>query len=103
MDLRNTFSKPFKKLRDKFPGGRRKRDGRSGSEDSRKQGQADVSGGEASQRSSYLHPEVSVKAAVESGPSGEGGNIGGKGAALIEVDPPTSTPSISNVEEPDST
>jgi len=102
MDLRKTFSKPFKKLRDKFPGGRRKRDGRLGSEDSRKEGQADVSGGEASQRSSYLHPAVSVKGAVESRPSGEGSNFDGKNAALVNLDPPTSTPSISNIGKPDS-
>jgi len=102
MDLRKSFSKPFKKLKDKFPGGRRNRNGGSGSEDSRKEGQADVKGSEAGQRNSYLRLAVGVGGTTESGPSGEGSNFDGKNVTLVDVNPPTSTPSISNIREPDS-
>jgi len=100
MDLQKSFSKPLKKLKDKLWGGSRKRDGRSGSEGSRKGGGVGVEG-EASQRDSLLHSEVSVEGAVESGPSGEGSNVGVKKAALVDVDPAASTPSISHIGGPD--
>lgn len=98
MDLRNPFSKPFKKLKDKFPGGSRKRDGRSGGKDGRIRKEADTEGGEVSQRNSYLRSEVSVEDVVDSGPSAEGSNIDG---ILVDPNPPTSTPMISHAGEPD--
>ena len=94
MDLRKAFLKPFKRLKDKLPGGRRKRDGGSGSESDRKGGETDVEGSEASQRNSFLHSEVDIGRAVESGPSREVNNVDGKGATPVD-NPPTSTPSIS--------
>ena len=100
MDLRKSFSKPLKKLKDKLQGGNRKRDGRSESQDSRKGGGVDGDG-EASQRNSFLHSKASVEGAVESGASREGSNVGGKKAALVDVDPAASTPSISHIGEPD--
>jgi len=102
MDFRKSFSKSFKKLKGKLPGGSRKRDGRSGSEDSRKGREVDdVEGGEASQRNSYLSSEVSVVGAVESGPSREGINMDGKKPTLVDANPPTSAPLISHIGEPD--
>ena len=106
MDFRKSFSKPFKKLKDKLPGGSRKRDGRSESEDSRKGSEvevkgAEVKGAEVIQRNSFLHSEVSVEGVVESGPSQEESNVDGKKGALNDVDPPTSAPSISHIREPD--
>ena len=101
MDLRKSFLKPFKKLKDKLPGGRRKRDGRSGSGSDGKGGETDVEGSEASQRGSYLRPEIDVEGAVESGPGREGSNFDRRGAAPVD-DPPKSTPSISPSAIPDS-
>ena len=100
MDFRKTFSKPFKKLKDKLPGGSRKRDGRSESEDSRKGRDVDVEGGKVSQRNSYLHSEVSVEGAVESRPGQEVANVDAKKAAPVDAVPPTSAPSISHIGEP---
>jgi len=94
MDFRKSFSKPFKKFKDKL------RDGRSGSEDSRKGREADVKGGDVSQRDSYLRSDVCAEDVAESGPSAEGSNIGGKEVALVDVDPPTSMLSISRIGEP---
>jgi len=102
MDFGKSFSKPFKKLKDKFPGGSRKQDGRSGSKDSRKGRAPEVEGSEASQRNSYLRSEVNVEGTVESAPSPEESNVGGKGITRVD-DPPISTPSISCIGEPDST
>ena len=102
MDFRKSFSKPLKKLKDKLPGGSRKHDGRSESEDSRKGREVDVKGGEVTQRNSYIPSEASVKDAAESGPGREGTNADGKNVALIDVDPPTSAPSISRIGKPDS-
>ena len=101
MDLRKSFSKPFKKLKDKLLGGSRKRNGRSESEDSRKGRETGVTGGEASQRISFMHSEVSVDGVAESGPSREETDVEGKTAALVDVDPPTSAPSISRIGGPD--
>jgi len=100
MDFRKSFSKPFKKLKDGFPRGSRKRDGRSEGGDSRKGSKVDVIGGEASQSNSDLHPEVTV-GTVESGPSREGTNVDGKKTALVDADPPTPAPAISHIGEPD--
>jgi len=103
MDFRKSFSKPFKRLKDKLPGGSRKRDGRSESEDSRKGSAVDVEGGKASQSDSYLHPEVSIEGAVEGGPNRQGSSVGGRKAALqvVDVNPSSSAPSISHIGEPD--
>jgi len=103
MDFRKSFSKPFKKLKDKLPGVSRKRDGRSESELDRGKGkEADVEGSEASQTNSYLHLEGSVEGAVESGPHPEERNVDWKGVTLVDVNPPTSAPSISAIGEPGS-
>jgi len=94
MDLRKSILKPFKKLKSKLLGGRRKRDGRSGNEDNRKGGEVDIEESEASERISYLRSEVEIGIAVEGGPSREGSNVNWKDIAPVN-DPPTSTPPIS--------
>ena len=101
MDFGKSFSKPFKKLKDKLPGGRRKRDGRSGGEDDGKGKEVNVKGGEVSQKNSYLRSEVSVESAVGGGPSGEGSNVDGNKVAFVDVNPLTSIPLISHIGEPD--
>jgi len=101
MDFRKSFSKPFKKLKDKLPGGSSKRDGRSGSKGSRKGRAANINGSKASQRNSYLNPEVGVEGVVEGGPSREGSNTDGKKVPLVDADPIISTPSILHIGEPD--
>jgi len=100
MDFRKTFSKPFKKLKDKLPGGDSKRDGRSWSKDGSRA--ANDEGSEVGQKNSHPHLGVVIGGAVESGPSREGNNIDGKKVALINVNPPTPIPSISHIGEPDS-
>ena len=75
MDLRKTLSKPFKKAKQKLVEVGHKRDGRSGSDNSRGGRETDVEGGEASKRSSHLHPEVQ---GVEIGPSRGRDNTKGK-------------------------
>ena len=105
MDLRESFSKPFKKLRNDLPGGARKRDGRrSGSKDTREGRGVDFTEGEASQSNSYLHPEVSVEGAAESEPTQERSTVDGKTAPpqVVDVDPLAATPLISHIGEPDS-
>ena len=102
MDFRKSFSKPFKKLKDKLPGGSRKRDGRSGSEDGRNRREADVEGSEARQRNSHLHSEVDVGGAVNSGPSREESNVDGKKPALVDANPLAATSSIPHIGEPES-
>jgi len=99
MDFRKSFLKPFKKLKGKLPGGSRQRDGRSGSEDGRNGRDVSVKGGGASQRNPYLH---SVEGAVEGGPNREGTNVDGGEVVLVDVNPPTSAPLVSQVREPDS-
>ena len=54
-----------------------------------------------SQRNLSMHSEVSVEGEMGSGPSAERAGVGGKEVALVNVDPPTSTPSISHIGEPD--
>ena len=102
MDFRKSFSKPFKRLKDKLPGGSRKRDGRFGSEDGRSRREADVEGSEASQRNSHLHSEVDVGGAVDSGPSRDESNGSGGKPALVDTDPLAATSSIPHIGEPES-
>jgi len=99
MDLRKSFSKPFKKLKGKLPGGHRKRDGRSRNEDNREGGAVDFES-EASERNSYLDSEVDADDMVEGGPSREGSDVNWKEAAPLVDDPAISTPSISQSVEP---
>ena len=101
MDLRKSFLKPFKRLKEKLPGDRRKRDGRSEGGNDGKGGETDVEGSEASQRNSSLHPEVDIGGPVERGPSREGDNVDGEGLGPID-DPPKSTPLISQSGKPNS-
>ena len=103
MDFRKSFSKPFKKLKDKLPGGSRKRDGRSVSEeDGRKGGDGDVRGNETNQGDAHLDSEVSAGRVVGSGPGREGSNIDGNKLAFVDADPLASTLSISRIGEPNS-
>ena len=94
MDLRKSFLKPFKKLKDKLPSDRRKRDGRSWGGNDGKGVEIGVEGSEASQRNSFMEPEGDVGSAAERGPGREGNNVDGKEIALVD-DPPVSAPSIS--------
>ena len=48
------------------------------------------------------HPEVSVEGVVESGHGQEGSTVDDMKAALVDVDHPESTPSISHIGGPDS-
>ena len=99
MDLRKSFLKPFKKLKSKLPGDRRKRDGRSGGGNDGKEGEIGVEGSEASQRNLFVDSEVDTRSAVESGPSREGNDVDGKEAGPVDG-PLTSTPSISRSGKP---
>jgi hypothetical protein len=72
MDLRKTFSKPFKKAKQKLAEVGRKRDGRSGSDNNRGGREADAEGNEASKRSSHLHLGVEGE---EIGPSRGRGSV----------------------------
>jgi len=101
MDLRKSFLKPFRKLKDKLPGDRRKRDGLRSGDGNDEGGETDVGGSQASQRNSFVDSEVDVRSAVERGPSREGNKVDGKEAAPVD-DPPTSTPSISRSGKPGS-
>jgi hypothetical protein len=98
MDLRKKLLKPFKKAKQKLTESHRKRDGRSGSEDDREGKGTDVRGSETGENSPQLCLEV--EGVVESGPSREENDVGGD--EVDQVDPPTSTPSISHGGEPDS-
>lgn len=100
MDLRKSFLKPFKKLKDKLPGDRHKRDGRSGGGNDRKGGEADIEGS-GSRSGLYLHSELGFESAVESEPGQGGSNVDGAEAALVN-DPATSTRLISWIRKPDS-
>ena len=99
MDFRKLLQRPLKRSKDRPTGGGRKRDERSGGEDGRG---ADVKRGGASQMDSPPHPEVSVEGVVESGHGQEGSTVDDMKAALVDVDPPVSTPSISHIGGPDS-
>jgi hypothetical protein len=93
MDLRKSFLKPFKKVKQKLTGDHYKQAGRFENENDVEGREADVEGSEVGQRDSRLHPGVKD---VESGPSREG--ISGK--EVGQVDPPISTLSISHGGEP---
>ena len=104
MNLRKILSKPFKpfkKLKHRFRGGSRKRDGRSGSENDREGRDADIEGSEAGQRNSRLQSEV--EDVVDSGPNQEGVSNDVEGKKVGQVDSSASTPPISPGEEPEST
>ena len=94
MDLRKSFSKPLKKLKHRLTEGNRNRDGRSRKENDREKREADVGGGEASQRDSRLH--LDVEDVVEGGPSRAGNPDDVEGKEVGRVDLPVSTPSISH-------
>ena len=91
MDLRDSISKPFKKLKHRFKEHNRKRKDGSGSESNREGREHDAEESEAGQ-SSHLRQEI--EDAAESRPSRE--EKGGKGKEVVQADPPTSTPSISH-------
>ena len=98
MGIRDSVSKPFKKLKNRFVEGIRKR--RDGSRsDSNRGGGTDAEESEADQ-SSHLYPETEEVA--NSGPSRAEND--GEGKKVVEVNPPTSTPSISHIDggKPDS-
>ena len=103
MDFRKSISKPFKKLKDKLPGSSHKRDGRSRSKDGGKRREADIKGGEVSRRNSYPRSGASVDGTMEGGPGTEGSDGGGGNVVLVNVNPPTSAPSVLHIWEPDST
>jgi hypothetical protein len=96
MDPRNPFSKGLKKLKRKLAGGGRKRVGDSRSENDREGREADIGGGEASQRNPFV--QSGAGDVVDNGPSREGNDVGGDG--VDRVDPPTSTPSVPHSGEP---
>jgi hypothetical protein len=85
MDFRKFLSRLFKKLKHRLVGGSRGRGGRSGSENNREGGVADVDGSESSQRNSRLHSEVDVEDVMEGGSSRERSDVDGKkvGRSLI--------------------
>lgn len=91
MDLRDSISRPFKKLKHRLTKGNRKRKDGSKSDDNRGGGGDGAEGSEAGQ-SSYLHPETEDVA--ESRPSQE--EKDGDSKKVVQVDPPASTPSISH-------
>ena len=91
MDLQDSVLRPFKKLKHRLTKGSRKRKEISGREDNREAREHDTEGSETGQ-SSYLRPET--KDVAESGPSRE--EKDGDSKKVVQVDPPTSTPSISH-------
>ena len=101
MDFRKSFSKPFKKLKNRLTEGNRKPDGKSGREDNREGRETDVGGSEASQMNSRLHSEV--EAVVESRPGLEENSDGIKGKEVDQVDTSTSPPPIAHGGESGST
>jgi len=91
MGIRDSISKPFKKLKNRLVEGIRKR--REGGDGSREGRGINVEGSESGQIS-RPHPEIEDVA--ESGPSRKEGD--GKGKKAVQVNPPTSTPSISHID-----
>ena len=91
MDLRNSVSKPFKKLKRQFAENIRRRKEGSRSDSHREGKETDVEESEAGQ-GSHLHPETEDVA--KSGPSREEND--GEGEKIEQVNRPTSTPSISH-------
>jgi hypothetical protein len=98
MDLRKSFSKPFKKAKQKLAEVGRKRDRKPGSESNRQGREPDVEGSEASQRNSRLYLEA--EDVVESGPSQEGDDVDWE--KVGRVDPAVSALSIPHSGEPSS-
>ena len=90
MDLRDSISKPFKKLKHRLRKGSRKQKEETGSDNNRGGRGHDTRGSEIGQ-SPHLHPQTEDVA--ESGPSRE--DQDGDSGEVVQVDPPTSTPSIS--------
>ena len=93
MGIRDSVSKPFKKLKNRFAESIRKRKEGSRSDSHREGGETDVEESEAGQ-SSHLHPETEDVA--KSGLSRE--ENGGEDKKAVEVNPSTSTPSISPID-----
>jgi len=91
MDVRDSVSKPFKKMKNRLAKVIHKRKEGSRGDSRQEGGGTDVEESEVSQ-SSHLHSET--EGAVKSGPSREE-NDGGGGKA-VEVNPPTSAPSVSH-------
>jgi len=91
MDLRDSVSKPFKKLKNRLTKGSRKRKEGSKGDKNREGRGTNVEGSEAGQ-SSHLHPEA--ESAVNSGPSREENDS--RGGNIVQVNPPASVPSISH-------
>lgn len=101
MDLGKSFSRRFKKVKNRLTGGNRKRSERSGSKDGREQRSprgSDVEGSEASRRNSHQRSEV--EDAAKSGSNRKGDDVDGK--KVGRVDPPTSTSSTQRGGESDS-
>ena len=93
MDLRNSISKPFKKLKRRIAEGSRKRKEGSGGDVNKKERKTNVEGTEAGQ-SSHLHPKA--EAVAKSGPGRDDDD--GEGEQVVQVNPPASTPSISHTD-----
>ena len=91
MDLRDSISRPFKKLKHRLTKGNRKRKDETGS-DSNRGGEGDGAEESEAGQSSYLHPETEDVA--ETRPSQE--EKDGDSKKVAQVDPPTSMPSISH-------
>ena len=90
MDFRDSVSKPFKKLKHRLKEHRRKREGGSKSDTIRGREEYDTEENETGQRS---RPPPEAEGMPESGPSGE--KKDGDDKRVVQVDPPTSAPSIS--------
>ena len=98
MGLQKSFLKPFKRVKQKLTGGRRKVDKGSGGENDKEGGEVHIGGDEASQRNPRLHSEV--EDVIEIGPSRERNDFNGK--RVGQADSPSSLPSISHGGEPNS-
>jgi len=99
MNLRDSVSKPFKKLKYRLVEGIRKRKEGSRSDSHREEGETDVEESEADQ-SFHLHSET--ESVAKTRPSREEND--GEGGSAVQVNPPTSPPSISHKDsrKPDS-
>jgi len=93
MGIRDSVSKPFKKLKNRFVEGIRKRRDGSRSDSNRGGGGTDAEDSEADQ-SSHLYPETEDVA--KSGPNREENDD--KGKTIAQVNPPTPMASISRID-----
>jgi len=91
MDIRDSVSKPFKKIKNRLAKAIHKRKEGSGGDSHQEEEETDVEESEAGQ-SSHLHPET--EGVAKSGPSREEND--GEGGKDVEVNSPTSAPSISH-------